>query len=173
MYRAEDLVRQRPVALKLLPQSSLPGDELRLRFLTEARMAAALNHPNICAIYEVGEVEPGKELSLDETSVPTGAPFIAMELVEGETLHALLSKSRALPIGQILDIAVQVAEGLAEAHRRRIVHRDLKPHNTIVDPLGRVKILDFGLARPCLWPTIGSTAPAGRLASGTPSIDPC
>ena len=148
VYRAEDLKLRRQVALKFVPEG-LESGERRVRLLREARLAAALSHPNICTIHEVGEVGPdtleaGGPVGAD--SLSAGTPFIAMELVRGETLSALLGKRTALPLVELLEIAAQLAEGLAEAHVRKIVHRDLKPQNTMVSPEGRVKILDFGLA---------------------------
>jgi tetratricopeptide (TPR) repeat protein len=134
VFRAEDITLRRPVALKVLSETTAAGGGPRARLLREARAAAALNHPNICTIYEVREADD--------------ASFIAMELVEGETLHSLLGRAGPLPFGRLLDIAVDVADGLAEAHARRIVHRDLKPQNIMVTRQGRVKILDFGLAIP-------------------------
>jgi hypothetical protein len=151
VYRAQDLDLHRPVALKFLPTDLASDDEGRARFLREARMAAALNHPNTCTVFEVGELQ--------------ARPFIAMELIEGETLAARLSRSNRLAIGDVLDVAIQVAEGLAEAHSRHIVHRDLKPHNVMVTPSGRVKILDFGLAKPLETARTGGTLTTSELLS--------
>jgi len=133
VYRAHDTTLGRNVALKLLPDELMSDSDRRRRFLREARTAAALNHPNICTIYEVGEDQ--------------GRTFIAMELVPGDTLAAKLIAG-PLPLPDLLRIAREVAEGLAEAHAHGIVHRDLKPQNLMVMPDGRVKILDFGLAKP-------------------------
>ena len=135
VYRAEDTRLGREVAIKVLPATSAARDDLRVRLLREARMAAALNHPNLCTIHEVGELEGG-------------TPFIVMELLRGETLHALIARTGALPVKDLVDIAVQIAEGVAEAHLHQIVHRDLKPQNVMVNAGGRVKVLDFGLAKP-------------------------
>ena len=134
IFRADDLTLQRPVALKVLTRSSASGAANRARLLREARAAAALNHPNICTIYEVHESD---DLS-----------FIAMEMVAGETLHVLLGRAGPLPLARLLDIAIEVADGLAEAHAHRIVHRDLKPQNIMITSQGRAKLLDFGLAIP-------------------------
>lgn len=132
VYRAEDERLRRQVAFKVLPPE-LTGDEgRRLRFLREARAAAAVPHPSIAAIYEIGEAE--------------GVFFIAMELVEGKTLRSLMG-GRSLPVKEALRIATEMADGFARAHQAGIVHRDLKPDNVMVGPDGRVKILDFGLAR--------------------------
>jgi len=148
VYRAEDTTLKRPVALKFLTQPAFGGDEYA-RFLREARTAAALNHPSICTIHEVGEVGVGEEAILGERApLGVGTPFIAMELIEGRTLEATLKKSRPLALDELLRVAVQVAEGLAAAHAKGIVHRDLKPGNVMLTPDRRVKILDFGLAKP-------------------------
>jgi serine/threonine protein kinase/tetratricopeptide (TPR) repeat protein len=150
VYRAEDLRLRRRIALKFLPEPFSKDAEHRGRFLREARTAAALNHPSICTIHEVGEVLPGEDLrvSVEDPPIPAGTPFIAMELIQGRTLTALLKERDTLPVRELLDTFVQVADALAEAHSHRIVHRDLKPHNLMVTPAGRVKILDFGLAKP-------------------------
>ena len=134
VWRAEDLDLQRPVALKVLSADTLAREDMRARFLREARTAAALNHPNICTIYEVGEVDQ--------------VPFIAMELIEGSTLESRLRQGEQLPLPEIVRLAVGIAEGLAAAHGRGIVHRDLKPGNVMLTADAQVKILDFGLAKP-------------------------
>ncbi len=149
VYRAEDVTLERPVALKFLGGTSRSMEPSRARFVREARTAAALNHPNVCTIYEVGEVQPGEEGNLGGAErLESGTPFIAMELVEGRTLEAVLRERGPLPVDDLLGIAVQISEGMAAAHARGIVHRDLKPGNVMVTPEGRVKILDFGLAKP-------------------------
>jgi eukaryotic-like serine/threonine-protein kinase len=132
VYRAEDENLRRPVALKVLPPDVIANEERRMRFLREARAAAAIPHPNIATIYEIGEAD--------------GVVFIAMELVEGATLRGRLGKG-PLTIKDSLDIVLQIAEGLARAHRSHIVHRDLKPENVAITPASHVKILDFGLAK--------------------------
>ena len=132
VYAAHDEKLRRQVALKVLKASSVGGEEARHRFLREARAAAAVTHPNIAAIHEVDEAD--------------GVVFIAMELVEGETLRQILTGC-PLPVGEAGRIASEIAEGLDSAHRARIIHRDLKPENIIVRPDGHVKILDFGLAK--------------------------
>lgn len=134
VYRAEDTRLGRAVALKfLLPQSSLDA-AAKTRFLQEARSAAALDHPNLCTVHEVGESEDGRV-------------FLAMALYAGETLKARLDREGPLPVGEALDIAEQIARGLSCAHAAGIVHRDLKPGNMMLVPNGPVKILDFGLAK--------------------------
>jgi serine/threonine protein kinase/tetratricopeptide (TPR) repeat protein len=132
VFRARDHDLQRDVAIKFLPER-FAGDSLRLgRFAQEARAASSLNHPNIVTIHEIGET--------------SGLPYIVMELVEGRTLRQLVQGPRLSP-RRVLEIASQLAEGLAKAHSAGIVHRDLKPENVMVTDDGWVKILDFGLAK--------------------------
>jgi hypothetical protein len=132
VYRAKDPRLGREVAIKVLPASfSADADRLR-RFEQEARAAGILNHPNITAVYDIGSQE--------------GAPYVVQELLEGETLRSLLAGGRLSP-RKAIDYSLQIAHGLAAAHEKGIVHRDLKPENLFVTRDGRVKILDFGLAK--------------------------
>ncbi len=132
VYRAHDVRLERHVAIKVLP-SFLSHDPDRLRrFEQEARAAAALNHPNILAVFQLGTYE--------------GAPYLVSELLEGGTLREQLGRG-PLPIHRVIDCGVQIARGLAAAHEKGIVHRDLKPENLFVSKDGRMKILDFGLAK--------------------------
>src|SRR5277367_4311821 len=132
VYRARDTQLGRDVAIKVLP-SFLSADPDRLRrFEQEARAAAALNHPNILVVFQLGTHD--------------GVPYLVSELLEGSTLREPLQRG-ALPIRKAIDYGVQIASGLAAAHEKGIVHRDLKPENVFVTKDGRVKILDFGLAR--------------------------
>jgi TolB-like protein/tetratricopeptide (TPR) repeat protein len=131
VYRARDTRLHRQVAIKILPSHSIADPHYRERFEREARAVAALSHPNIVAIYDVG--------------IHEGAPYAAIELLAGTTLAARIGAS-PLPLRTALDYAVQIARGLAAAHGRGIVHRDLKPDNIFVTPDNQIKILDFGLA---------------------------
>ncbi len=132
VYRARDTRLNRDVAVKVLREDDAASVESRSRFEREARAVAALNHPNIVAVYDFG-VEGGQQ-------------YIVSELVEGESLRFLLT-GKPVPIRKLLDIATQVADGLAAAHAAGVVHRDLKPENIMLAKDGRLKILDFGLAR--------------------------
>src|SRR5512141_2471438 len=147
VYRARDPQLGRDVAIKILP-SFLSRDLDRLRrFEQEARAAAALNHPNILAVYQLGSHE--------------GTPYLVSELLEGSTLRELLLRG-PVPVRKTVDYAIQTAHGLAAAHERGIVHRDLKPENLFLTKDGRIKILDFGLAR---WtPPVGA---GGELRDAT------
>ena len=132
VYRALDTRLGRKVALKVLPKELLSNQEGLARFALEARSASALNHPNIVTIFEVGRAE--------------SSPYLAMELIDGWTLRQLLDEG-PLPVKKTLELATQIANGLAKAHQAGIVHRDLKPENIMVSQDGFVKILDFGLAK--------------------------
>ena len=138
VYRARDSRLERTVAIKVLPES-FAGDADRLRrFEQEARAVAALNHPNIMAVYDIGERQ--------------GTPYMVSELLDGETLREKM-KEGAMAQRRAVEYASQIAEGLAAAHDKGVVHRDLKPENVFVSNDGRVKVLDFGLAKLLSHPT--------------------
>jgi Tol biopolymer transport system component len=134
VYRARDTRLDRVVAIKVLPSDIAEAPQLRQRFEREARAISSLNHPNICALYDVGEV-----------AVPEPIPFLVMELVEGESLADRLTKGR-LPLSEALRRGIEIADALSCAHRRGIVHRDIKPGNVMLTRSG-AKLLDFGLAK--------------------------
>jgi len=134
VYRAEDIRLGRPVALKVPLAARYIDPAAKQRFRQEARVAAALDHPNLCPVYETGETSDGDL-------------FYTMPLYEGETLKARLAREGTLPLAQAVDVAAQLARGVGAAHQAGIVHRDLKPANVMLLPDGAVKILDFGLAK--------------------------
>ncbi len=152
VYRAKDTRLGRDVAIKVLPERLAEDPEALARFETEARAVAALSHPNILGIFDFGR----------ESSVV----FAVMELLEGSTLRERLDAG-ALPFRKCIDYGIQMAEGLAAAHDKGIVHRDLKPENVFVTPEGRIKILDFGLAKSLGVVSAGTDTQSPTLAQAT------
>ena len=133
VWKAYDTVICRYVALKLLPVRIGKANDARDRFLREARAAGVLQHPNVVTLYDLGEAE--------------GQLFIAMEFVEGRDLSDLIESKEPLSLERKLDIVIEMLEGLAYAHERGVIHRDIKPSNIRITAEGRVKIMDFGIAR--------------------------
>jgi serine/threonine-protein kinase len=160
VYRAHDIELNRDVAIKFVATDKLTDPDARARLLREARAAAGLDHPAICPVYEAGET-------------PDGRAFIVMQLVDGRPLSELAANG-PLPVREALGYAVQIAEALSTAHRHGVVHRDLKPGNVMVDAAGRVRLLDFGIAKVIASPDIAadlsttSVQTTGNKLLGTP-----
>src|SRR5205085_8928088 len=132
VYKAEDTKLHRVVAIKALSADLIGDDKPRARFMREARAASAIDHPNICTVYEVNEAD--------------GSLFFVMQYVEGRTLKKAVS-ARPLAVDQALEYMLEITDALAEAHRRSIIHRDIKSSNIMINERGQIKVLDFGLAK--------------------------
>src|SRR5689334_19283833 len=143
VYRARDTRLGRDVAVKVLPERLASDHDAVARFEREAKAVAALSHPNILAIHDVGQTD--------------GTAWAVTELLDGSTLRERIEEGGALPFRKCIEYGVQIADGLAAAHERGIVHRDLKPENVFLTPEGRVKILDFGLAKSAPGPDDAQT----------------
>src|SRR6516162_423603 len=151
VYRDRDLKLKREVAIKILPEEFSHDSDRVSRFQREAEVLASLNHPNIAAIYDLQEAE--------------GSRFLVLELVEGETLADRIQRG-AIPVNEALGIAKSICEALEAAHEKGIVHRDLKPANVKITPAGKVKVLDFGLAK-AVWEPGPAEADEGVYVSNS------
>lgn len=149
VYRATDLALGQSVALKFLPESAAGNDRLLERFQNEVRVARQVSHPNVCRMYDIGEVE--------------GTPFLSMEYVDGEDLATLLKRIGRLPADKAIEIARKLCAGLQAAHDKGVIHRDLKPQNVMLNKKGEVLILDFGLA------AIAEQIAGSEVRNGTPA----
>src|SRR5579871_1500676 len=149
VYRADDLTLGQAVAIKFLPEEATRDEGMRERFRNEVRIARRVSHPNVCRVYDVGEIE--------------GQTFFTMEYIDGEDLASLLRRIGRLPQDKALEIARQLCAGLAAAHTKGVLHRDLKPANIMLDGRGQVVITDFGLAG------IADDIRGNEVRSGTPA----
>jgi serine/threonine-protein kinase len=149
VYRATDLKLGQAVALKFLPEAKSHDVHVQSRFAGEVRLARQVSHPNVCRVYDIGEIE--------------GQPYISMEFVDGEDLRSLLRRIGRLPHDKAIEIARKLCGGLAAAHDRGVLHRDFKPANIMIDARGQVVITDFGLAQ------LADEARSADVRSGTPA----
>jgi len=149
VYRANDLKLGQPVALKFLPAATGKNQQLLDRFHAEVRIARRVSHPNVCRVYDIGEV--------------SGSTFLSMEYVDGEDLRSLLRRIGRLPPDKAVEIARKLCAGLAASHDRGVLHRDLKPANIMIDGRGQVLITDFGLA------ALAGELDGGQFRGGTPA----
>ncbi len=164
VYRAFDIVLERPVAIKLMHREIAADSDQLERFRREARSVAQLNHPHVVTVIDAGE-----EPSADGEPFAEGTPFIVLEYVEGETLKAIIRREGALEIPQAIAYTIEIARALGAAHEQQIVHRDVKPHNVLISPEGGAKITDFGIARTL---TEEGLTIAGRVLGTTDYVSP-
>ncbi len=149
VYRAEDLKLSQAVAIKFLPEALSRDAGALARFHSEVRIARQVSHPNVCRVFDIGDVE--------------GIPFLTMEYVDGEDLASLVRRIGRLPQDKAMEISRQICAGLAAAHERGVVHRDLKPANLMLDGAGKIRITDFGLAG------IAASIQGAEVRAGTPA----
>src|SRR5581483_6720579 len=162
VYRAFDTVLERAVAIKVMHREIANDSDQLERFRREARAVAQLNHPHVVTVIDAGE-EPSPD------GDDSGAPYIVLELVDGETLKSIIRRDGPLEIPQALAYAIEIARALGAAHERQIVHRDVKPHNILVSEEGGAKITDFGIARSL---TEEGLTVAGRVLGTTDYVSP-
>ncbi|MGE5358092.1 MAG: protein kinase domain-containing protein [Bacteroidales bacterium] len=165
VYRADDLKLGQPVALKFLPKALADDPVRRERFYAEVRIARQVSHPNICRVYDIGEIAGSSTRAGGDGSDRSaqGRHFLTMEYVDGEDLASLLTRIGRLPGDKAIDVARQLCAGLAAAHDKGVLHRDLKPANVMIDGRGRVRITDFGIA------VVAGEDAAALEVAGTPA----
>jgi serine/threonine protein kinase len=166
VFKARDTHLDRFVAIKVLPPEKVADPERKRRFVQEAKAASALNHPNIITIHDISQAEVGQAPGPATPGKPQATPhlidFIVMEFVPGKTLQEVIPR-RGMRLSDALKYAIQIADALAKAHSAGIVHRDLKPTNVMVAEDGRVKVLDFGLAKLTETPAPEPDAPTRKI----------